>query len=174
MLALDIAQFFPSLHCDVIQLMLTKLGFAPELCQLFQSYYDSMSTKYLWNVFFSRDYDTYNGVPQGDPLSPIILVLYLSLILKALFPFSGNGVMCLSFIDNFLLFVSNAHLHDNVAQLKAASTHLDEVLALASLRFEPSKTELLHFTPKVQDVRHGCKPICFDSLFSSLPAVSLH
>ena len=30
-LALDVAQFFPSLHCDVIIFMLNKFGFAPEL-----------------------------------------------------------------------------------------------------------------------------------------------
>ena len=90
-LALDISQFFPLLHCDIILLMMCKLGFAPELGQLFSSYYDSRLTKYLWNMFFSKDYDTNNGVPQGDPLSPIISVLYLSLVLKALFPFTSNG-----------------------------------------------------------------------------------
>ena len=70
-LVLDIAQFFPSLHQDVILFMMNKLGFVPELGQLFLSYYDVRSTQYLWNVFFSKDYDT-NGVPQGDPLSPIV------------------------------------------------------------------------------------------------------
>ena len=33
--------------------------------------------------------------------------------------------------------------------------------------------ELIHFAPKAQDTCHGCKPIRFDTLFSSLPAVSL-
>ena len=85
-LALDVTQFFPLLHSDVVQFMLAKLGFAPELCQLFLSYYNEHSTKYLWNVFFSKDYNMNNGVPQGNPLSPIISVLYLGLIFKALFP----------------------------------------------------------------------------------------
>ena len=69
-LALDVAQFFPSLHREVIISMLHKLSFAPELGRLFLSYYDTRSTKYLWNVFFSKNYDANNGVPQGDPLSP--------------------------------------------------------------------------------------------------------
>ena len=132
--------------------MLNKLGFAPELGWLFLSYYDMCSTKYLWNVFFSKDYDTNNGVPQGDPLSPIILVLYLSLILKVLFPFPASDVACLSFINDFVLVVNNTHLHDNVAQLEMAFTWLDEILALLGLCFEPNKTEHMHFAPKVQDV----------------------
>ena len=85
-LALDVAQFFPSLNRRVIEDMLAKLGFSPLLTTLLASYYDKRSTKYLWNVFFSKDYDVQNGVPQGDPLSPIISVLYLSAALKLLFP----------------------------------------------------------------------------------------
>ena len=77
-LALDVSQFFPSLHCNIILLIMCKLGFAPELCQLFSSYYDSRSTKYLWNIFFSKDHDTNNGVPQGDPLSPCYISVLFS------------------------------------------------------------------------------------------------
>ena len=90
--------------------MMQKLGFDPELCVLLDSYYDECSTKYLWNVFFSKDYDTNNGIPQGDPLSPIISILYLSLILKTLFPSLGDGVSCLSFIDDFVVVINNPHV----------------------------------------------------------------
>ena len=62
-LALDVVQFFPSLCKEVIIFMLQKLGFSPALCHLLSSYYDEWSTKYLWNVFFSKDYDTNKGVP---------------------------------------------------------------------------------------------------------------
>ena len=63
-------------------------------------------------------------------------------------------------------------LKDNVTQLEAAFTRLDEVLALVDLRFEPSKTELVHFAPKVQDVHCGHKPIHFSSLFPAcLPSL---
>ena len=80
---------------------------------------------------------------------------------------------CPSFIDDFVLVINNVHLHDNVTQLEVAFTHLDEVLALIGLCFEPNKTELMHFAPKVQEVRCGHKPIHFSTLFSSLLSVSL-
>ena len=115
--------------------MMHKLGFAPEFGRLLLSYYDMRNTKYLWNIFYSKDYDTNNGVPQGDPLSPIISVLYLSLIIKALFPSPCKGVSCLSFIDDFVLVVNNPLLCDNVSQLEAAFTQLNQVMALVGLHF---------------------------------------
>ena len=78
-------------------------------------------------------------MPQGDLLSPIISILYLSLILKVLFPSTGDDVACLSFIDNFVLVVNNPHVCNNVAQLEAAFTQLNMVFSLVSLHFEPNK-----------------------------------
>ena len=129
-LALDIAQFFPSLRKEVILFMMCKLGFDPQLCALLSSYYDEYSTKYLWNIFFSKDFNANNGVPQGNPLSPIISILYLSLVLKSLFPSLSNSISCLSFIDDFVLVVNNIHICDNIVQLEAAFTQLDDVLSL--------------------------------------------
>ena len=60
--------------------------------------------------------------------------------------------------------VNNLHVCNNVGQLEMAFTWLDEILALVGLHFEPSKTELMHFAPKAQDMRQGCKPICFATL----------
>ena len=94
---------------------------------------------------------------------PILSVLFLSLVLKALFPFPGDNVTCLSFIDDFVLVINNVLLWENIAQLEAAFSCLDKVLALVGLCFEPNKTELMHFTPK-------CKT--FDvaaSLFTLIP-----
>ena len=66
----------PSLQCNVLKWLLLKLGFSPLLCTLLNSYYDNHSTKYLWNIVYSKYFDMNNGVPQGDPLSPIIPILY--------------------------------------------------------------------------------------------------
>lgn len=110
------------------------------------------STRYLWNVFFSKDYNTNNGILQGDLLSPIISVLYLSLVLKMLFPFPSSSVSCLSFIDDFMLVINNPHLHENVSQLEAAFMRFDEIMSLIGFHFELKKTELMHFASKMQEV----------------------
>ena len=85
--------------------------------------------KYLWNQHFSRDYDVNNGVPQGDPLSPVISVLYVSAMLRLLFPYNEqNHSQCLSYIDDFVLLTASHSLDVNVDRLEddfqEPSTHL--------------------------------------------------
>ena len=108
--------------------MLTKLGFLPLLTNLLASYYNKRSTKYLWNVFFSKDYDVQNSIPQGDPLSPIISVLYLSAALKLLFPSPHLDLTCLSYIDDFVLVTNNISIQDNIFQLEQAYMQLNHML----------------------------------------------
>ena len=80
-LALDVAQFFPSLNKDIIVKIMLKEGFNPLVAQLFESYYNVHTTQYLWNNNFSKEYTVDNGIPQGNPLSPIISILYMSAML---------------------------------------------------------------------------------------------
>ena len=120
-LALDTAQFFPSLNKDTVVKILAKEGFNARICRLFSDYYDDCSTKYLWNQHFSRDYDVNNGVPQGDPLSPVISVIYMSAMLNHLFPFQEqNDTQCLSYIDDFVLLTASPALDTNIDRLENA------------------------------------------------------
>ena len=62
-----------------------------------------------------------NGIPQGDPLSPILSVLYMSSIIKHLFPYdNNNNPSCLSYIDDYVLIVDSPSLADNVARLETS------------------------------------------------------
>ena len=106
-------------------------------------------------------------------LKAILFLPYLSLILKALFPGISGPIACLSFIDDFVLVVNNIALCDNITQLEHAFTLFKEAMAAVGLRFEPNKTELMHFTPKDQHTPRGRKPIRFQTLFPSLPSIQL-
>ena len=173
-LVLDILQYFPSINPTILQILLCKLGFSPLLCNLINSYYSTHSTRYLWNVFHSKDYDTNNGIPQGDPLSPILSVLYMSSIINKLFPYTrDNSPMCLSYIDDYVLMVDSPSLAANIESLEAAYSNISDAFCKVSLRIEPSKTELCHFARKDQLPPRGRKPIRFDCLFSSLPSITL-
>ena len=72
-----------------------------------------------------------------------------------------------------VLLANNVLLRDNITQLEAAFSRLDDALTSVGLHFEPNKTELMHFVPKDQSPHRGRKPIHFQSLFSSLPAIQL-
>ena len=174
-LALDAAQFFPSLNKEIIVKILLKEGFNPIICRLFETYYDDRSTKYLWNQHFSRDYDVNNGVPQGDPLSPIISVIYMSAMLHKLFPFRHDQpTHCLSYIDDFVLLTASPRLEDNVDRLENDFIRLSRAFNALGVTIEASKTELMHFAAKQPQTGRGRRPLRFNVIHSLLPNIELH
>jgi len=62
MLALNIAQFFPSLNHHHLLLILDKAGFDPKVSSFFQNYLVGRKTKYLWNNFFFQFFNVDIGV----------------------------------------------------------------------------------------------------------------
>ena len=174
-MALDAAQFFPSLNKDIIVKLLLKEGFNLILLPFFNAYYSGRSTHYLWNQYMSKAYQVYNGVPQGDPLSPIISVLYMSAMLHQLFPYDEDSVTkCLSYIDDFVLLTASPSLECNVDILKDEFIRLSRVFNALGVTIEASKTELMYFAAKQQMVGRGRKPIRFNVLHSLLPNIELH
>ena len=175
MLALDAVQFFPSLNHTIIVKLLLKEGFNPCLAHLFKLYYDNRSTKYLWNTHWSKDYDVNNGVPQGDPLSPVISVLYMSAMLNKLFPFTNDrSTQCTSYIDYFVLITTSPSLETNIDVLEDNFLRLSRAFNSLGITIEASKTELMHFAAKQHKMGKGCKPICFNCIHSLLPSIELH
>ena len=88
-LALDIAQFFPSMSHEVICALLTKLGFNSKIIRFLAAFLQDRSTTYTWDgIATDTHFQCSDGVPQGDPLSPVLSALYLSLVIKHLFPWN--------------------------------------------------------------------------------------
>ncbi|KAF8689424.1 hypothetical protein AX14_003341 [Amanita brunnescens Koide BX004] len=54
---IDIAQFFPSLNHHAVATVLAKLGFANQLVNLLQSYFQGRTTVYKWDTAMSNPYD---------------------------------------------------------------------------------------------------------------------
>lgn len=146
-LALDIAQFFPSIHHGVLRVMLTKLGFNERLVQVISSLLEDRSTTYRWDgISTDTHFQCSDGVPQGDPLSPVLSALYLSLIVKRLFPWNyERWVNSLFFVDDGTIIVSSFSLDDNIFFLSLFYKHFLCLLANIGLTVEQSKLELKHF-----------------------------
>ena len=88
-LALDIAQFFPSMSHEVICALLAKLGFSRKIVRFLAAFLQDHSTTYTWDgITTDTHFQCSDGVPQGDPLSPVLSALYLSLVIKHLFPWN--------------------------------------------------------------------------------------
>ena len=146
-LALDIAQFFPSMSHEVICALLTKLGFNGKIVCFLAAFLQDHSTTYTWDgITTGTHFQCSDGVPQGDLLSPVLSALYLSLVIKRLFPWSyEQWVKSLFFVDDGTLVCSSPSLEDNVATLSIFYKHFLCLLANIGLMVEQSKLELKHF-----------------------------
>ena len=109
-LTFDIIQFFLSLNHQILPLILNKTGFDPKISHFFSNYLVGRKTKYLWNDFSSPFFDVNIDIGQGLVLSPILSVLYLSLVfyifekrLKKL----KITVSVISFVHNSLFISQN-------------------------------------------------------------------
>ena len=71
-LAMDIAQFFPSINHSFLLAVLRRLGFAPALCNLLEHYLQNRSTTFRWGERLSDPVDCTVGVGQDSCLSPFL------------------------------------------------------------------------------------------------------
>ncbi|KAF8633787.1 hypothetical protein AX15_001260 [Amanita polypyramis BW_CC] len=92
------AQYSPSLNHSVLLTMLKKQGFDKNIIKNFSNYFDNRKTTYTWNANTSKPFLNPDGVPQGDPLSPI-----LSLAFTILFYYE-----CISLFHNMFYDIMSA------------------------------------------------------------------
>ena len=146
-LALDIAQFFPSINHDVIAILMTKLGYHHKIINFLRTFLADRTTSYSWDGLTSGGgFECSNGIPQGDPLSPVLSALYLALIVKHFFPWNVNNfVNSLFFVDDGTLICSSFSMEDNTTLLAECYEGLLKGLAAIGLTVEQSKLELKHF-----------------------------
>ena len=146
-LALDVAQFFLSMSHEVVCALLAKLGFSSKIVRFLAAFLQDRSTTYTWDgITTDTHFQCSDGVPQGDPLSPVLSALYLSLVIKRLFPWSyERWINSLFFVDDGTLVCSSPSLEDNVSTLSLFYKHFLHLLANIGLTVEQSKLELKHF-----------------------------
>jgi ribonuclease HI len=147
-LALDIAQFFPSLSHSVMAVLLRKLGFHHSIVSFITSFFSHRFTTYKWGAALSQCLPFYYGMPQGNCLSPILSALYISLVLRYLYPHSKDSTSktrCLFFVDDGTLITASTNLTNNTQTLQTSYLAILSFFAKIGLTIEASKTELKHF-----------------------------
>ena len=143
-LALDIAQFFPSLSHSVMAALLQKLGFHEYIVCFITSFFSHRYTTYKWGSSLSDRFPFDFGTPQGNCLSPILSALYISLVLHHLYPHdkdSFSPIRCLFFVDDGTLITASSSLTKNVETLRLSYLLLLTFFAKIGLTIETSKTE---------------------------------
>ena len=77
-LVFDMTQFFPSLNCLLLLIILTKASFDIKVSCFFSNYLINGQTQYVWNYFISLFFNTNIRVEQGFAFSSILSTLYIT------------------------------------------------------------------------------------------------
>ena len=113
-LAVDIAQFFPSIQPHIAVEIYQHQGFPRELVQFLGSYLSNCHTTYKIGNANSEEFEVLIGIPQGCKICPIAACLYIALALKTLTPWDSEAHQFLmSFIDHTLLAIMLQSLEAN-------------------------------------------------------------
>jgi hypothetical protein len=144
-LAIDIAQFFPSIKHEILLKILERQGFSPNVVGFIGSYLVNRTTRYHLGESVSQTFDFNVGVPQGCKISPILACLYLAPALWHLDkPEPESPHFILSFVDDTAICTQSRNLDANVAWLVHQYTRWKACLLSFGLRIEDDKTELFH------------------------------
>jgi len=147
-LAFDISQFFPLLNHRLLTLILGKAGFDSRVVKFLSNYLVGRKTQYFWNSFSSLFFNVDIEVRQSLALSPIFLVLYLSLFLHILENQLKNlkiPVSILFFVDNSLLVTQSKSFLFSNSLLFCSYNIVSNPLSKFGLIVKHSKTEVFYF-----------------------------
>ncbi|KAF8630281.1 hypothetical protein AX15_003015 [Amanita polypyramis BW_CC] len=117
-LAVDIAQFFPSIQSHIVVEIYHCQGFPKHLVQFLASYLKDRTTTYSLGTSTSKLFDMSSGIPQGCKICPIAVCLYIAPVLKTLLPWDPQSQqLLLSFIDDTALSTCLRSLDANIQYL---------------------------------------------------------
>ena len=83
------------------------------------------------------------GVLQGSPLLPILFLLYIATLYKALA--KSPGLLIVGFVDNINLIVFSGDAQANCRRLENAWRICERWAKSRGIEFAPQKSKLIHF-----------------------------
>jgi len=139
----DFSKCFDTIRRDLLFIKLQTLGVPYGMCQLLDFIYRRLLFVIRSGKYLSEHFVTKIGLPQGDPLSPILFSLFTHDLL-ACFPhlgplFHGIYISYIMFADDLCIIAESAD------ELQTAINSLANYCSQNGLRINASKTKCMAF-----------------------------
>jgi len=145
---LDLQGCFDRVTPAVLLRILFELKMPLSLRRLVASFLSQRKIRLYFDGLLLEARDV-TGSPQGSPLSPILSQIFLrDLYFRAEFRngFSSSRFLQLSYVDDYSATVASNSVAKNTRMLRAITEDLFSQAKEKGMPFNPSKTELIHFT----------------------------
>ena len=140
MLFLDIEGGFDNVNPAALLSMMKAKGVNPYIVSWTKSFLSGSKCRLLYQGSPSEFSPVLVGTPQGSPVSPLLLVIYVSRLHCEI----PHGLM-LSYVDDFGLTASSASYRHNIQILQKQYARLKAKGAALEVSFSVRKTELIHW-----------------------------
>ena len=97
----DFSKAFDRIDRNFLWIKLFEGGISTKMLNAGKAMYETVKSVIKYNNNFTRSFDVFNGVKQGDPLSPILFIFFINDLVNNIKP---NSELDLFFIDNLPLF----------------------------------------------------------------------
>ena len=144
LLQLDLKGAFDMVSHNHLLHTLRQLGFPPKIVRWLKSYLALRTANLHFDGQVSETIRIARGVPQGSPLSPILFILFIGTLYTRLY--SCRGILVVGFADDTNLLSIARDTQQTTRQLADAWETCDNWAKDMGMQFEPTKSELMHFT----------------------------
>jgi ribonuclease HI len=136
-------------HTDPARLVkrMGELGIDRDLMRWVQSFLTDRKVLLVIDGHQGQEHSINSGVPQGSPVSPILFIIHISGIFKAIEE-AVPGVRALSFADDIGLLAHGNSVDQVCVQLQQAGEVAIQWGHTNGIKFDPKKTEAALFTRK--------------------------
>ena len=144
LLQLDLAGAFDTVNHERLLHVLRHQGLPEWLILWVRSFLASRTARLQFDGATSDIFNVPAGVPQGSPLSPILFILYLSILYASLK--SVPGIITIGFADDTNIISFGRAAVETTRRLQEAWGHCSSWASQAGMTFQPAKSELIHFS----------------------------